>query len=181
MLYRKIEKEIEDHLKSGSDKILVIEGARQIGKSYIIREVGKRLFENYIELNFVQDDSGDKLYKNIRTKDDFYLTLSMQHGERLGNYDNTLIFLDEIQQYPQYLTWLKFLREDHRFHFVASGSLLGITLKETASIPIGSAIIKQMMQLDFEEFAIANGMGHDVIDVFHKKYQRKFPPSTKRF
>ncbi len=173
MLYRKIEKEIEDHLKSGSDKILVIEGARQIGKSYIIREVGKRLFENYIELNFVQDDSGDKLYKNIRTKDDFYLTLSMQHGERLGNYDNTLIFLDEIQQYPQYLTWLKFLREDHRFHFVASGSLLGITLKETASIPIGSAIIKQMMQLDFEEFAIANGMGHDVIDVFHKKYQDK--------
>lgn len=171
MLYRKIEKEIETHLKSDSGKILIIEGARQIGKSYIIREVGKRLFKNYIELNFVLDDAGDKLYKNIQTKDDFYLTLSMQHGEKLGNYDNTLVFLDEIQQYPQYLTWLKFLSQDRRFHFVASGSLLGITLKKTTSIPIGSVIVKQMTQLDFEEFVIANGMGQDAIEIFRKKYQ----------
>ena len=67
MLYRKIEAFIENHLRSDSDKILVIDGARQIGKTYIIHHVGKKLFENYIELNFVEDYDGDRLFENVRT------------------------------------------------------------------------------------------------------------------
>ena len=173
MLYRKIEQEIKAHLKSDSDKILVIEGARQIGKSYIIREVGRRLFKNYIEINFVLDDEGEQLYKNIHTKENFYLALGMKHGGKLGEYDDTLVFLDEIQQYPQYLTLLKFFREDRRFHFIASGNLLGVTLKKTTSIPIGSIIRKRMTPLDFEEFTIANGMRKAVIEMFRLKYNVK--------
>lgn len=164
MLYRKISKDIETHLRSDSDKIMVVEGARQIGKSYIIREVGNRVFPNFVEINFVVDDEGEQIFKNIRTLDDFYLNLSMVAGERLDTYNNTLVFLDEIQHYPQYLTLLKFLRQDHRYRFIASGSMLGITLRSTTSIPIGSILRKQMFQLDFEEFLIANSFGQLAID-----------------
>ncbi len=170
MLYRKIESYIEAHLSSGSDKILVLEGARQIGKSYIIREVGKRLFPNFVEVNFVEDDEGKQLFKNVRTTEQLYLNLSMLAGEKMDNYENTLIFLDEIQHYPQFLTMLKFLRQDHRYRFITSGSLLGITLRSTTSIPVGSIIRKQMYQLDFEEFLLANGFGTATIDVMRKSF-----------
>lgn len=173
MLYRKISSYIEEHLRSDSDKILVIEGARQIGKSFIIREVGKRLFSNFVELNFVADDEGDRLFKQIRTTEDFYFVLSMYAGKGLGNYDDTLIFLDEIQAYPQYLTMLKFFRQDRRFRFIASGSLLGIALRSTTSIPVGSVVRKEMYQLDFEEFLIANDFGGDAISVLREKYNRR--------
>lgn len=163
MLYRKISKYIESHLTSGSDKILVVEGARQIGKSFIIRNVCRNLFKNYVEVNFAADDEGKRLFRNIRTTDELYFALSSVAGRRLGSYNDTVVFLDEIQHYPQYLTMLKFLREEHRFHFIASGSLLGITLRSTTSIPVGSIIRCPMHQLDFEEFAMACGMGEDAI------------------
>ncbi len=163
MLYRKIEGYIEEHFLSGSDKVLVLEGARQIGKSYIIRTVGQRCFKNYIEINFVEDDEKNGGFRDIKSTDDFYLHLSMLAGDRLGDFNDTLVFLDEIQHYPQYLTLLKFLRQDHRYRIVASGSLLGITLRSTTSIPVGSIVRKQMYQLDFEEFLFANGFGKEVL------------------
>ena len=173
MLYRKITSYIEDYLKSDNDKILILEGARQIGKSFSIREVGTRLYPNFVEINFVEDDEGEQLFKNIHKKEDFYLTLSMVAGDRLNNRDDTLVFLDEIQHYSQYLTMLKFLREDNRYRFIASGSLLGITLKDTTSIPVGSITIKDMFQLDFEEFLIANGFGTEAIDMLRKSYENR--------
>lgn len=173
MLYRKISKYIEEHLKSETDKILVLEGARQIGKSYIIREIGKRLFKNFVEINFAEDDEGSQTFKNVKTTEEFYLNLSMVAGKQLDNADNTLVFVDEIQQYPQYLTMLKFLRQDHRYRFIASGSLLGIALRSTTSIPIGSIIRKEMHQLDFEEFLIACGFGEEVINVMRQSYVKK--------
>lgn len=171
MLFRKIETFIESHLRSDSDKILVIDGARQIGKTYIIRHVGKKLFENFIELNFVEDYDGDRLFENVRTVEDFYLQVSMIAGNKMKDKDNTLIFLDEIQQYPQLLTLLKFLRVDNRFTYIASGSMLGVSLKKTTSIPIGSILRKRMYPLDFEEFLIANGFNSMAIDILRKKYQ----------
>lgn len=172
MLKRKIGKYIEDHITSGSDKILIIEGARQIGKSYIIRETGKAHYKNFIEINFVKDNEGPQLFKNIHTPEEFYLSLSSVYGTQLGDFDDTLIFLDEIQQYPQYLTLLKFLREDHRFRYIASGSLLGITLRSSTSIPVGSIIRKEMYQLDFEEFLNANGVGDEAIVAMREKYDK---------
>ena len=173
MLYRKITSYIEDYLKSDTDKILILEGARQIGKSFSIREVGKRLYSNFVEINFVEDDEGSQLFKNIHKKEDFYLTLSMVAGDRLSNREDTLVFLDEIQHYPQYLTMLKFLREDGRYRYIASGSLLGITLHDTTSIPVGSITIKEMFQLDFEEFLIANGFGTEAIAMLRQAYENR--------
>lgn len=170
MLSRKINTYIEHYLSSNTDKILIIEGARQIGKSFIIRETGKRLYKNFIEVNLVEDSEGEQLFKNVRTVEEFYFALSMKAGKKLGNYSNTLVFLDEIQHYPQYLTLLKFFRQDRRFRFIASGSLLGLALNSTTSIPVGSIIIKQMYQLDFEEFLWANGFNEEAIDRLHKKF-----------
>ena len=173
MLYRKITSYLENHLKSGTDKILILQGARQIGKSFSIREVGTRLYKNFIEINFVEDDEGDQLFKNIHKKEDFYFTLSMVAGDRLGDRNDTLVFLDEIQHYPQYLTMLKFLREDGRYRYITSGSLLGITLQDATSIPVGSVIPKEMFQLDFEEFLIANGFGTEAIDMLRAAYENR--------
>ena len=173
MLYRKIASYIEEYLKSENDKILLIEGAWQIGKSFIIREVGKQIYPNFIELNFVEDDEGPQLLKNIHSTEEFYLRLSAMSGIELGSYADTLIFLDEIQHYPQYLTLLKFFRQEHKFRFIASGSLLGIALKKTTSIPVGSLILKRMYQLDFEEWLIANGFGEDALRYLKECYDKR--------
>lgn len=173
MLYRKIEKDIEGYLRAEDDRIMILEGARQIGKSFIIREVGKKLYDNFIEINFAEDDEGPKIFKGIGTTEGFYFTLSSVYGEKLDRYENTLIFLDEIQHYPQYLTLLKFFREDRRFRFIASGSMLGITLRETTSIPVGSIIRKNMYQLDFEEFLIANGFGQEALNTLRTKLMNR--------
>ncbi|MBP5136263.1 MAG: AAA family ATPase [Paludibacteraceae bacterium] len=173
MLYRKISTEIEAHLRSGSDKIMVVEGARQIGKSYIIREVGNRLYKNFVEINFVKDDETEGLFRDIHGLDEFYMTLSMVAGGKLGDKSDTLVFLDEIQHYPQYLTMLKFMREEGKFTYIASGSLLGIALRNTASIPVGSIIRKQMYQLDFEEWLMAEGWGKEALDYVRDCYKRQ--------
>lgn len=100
----------------------------------------------------VEDSLGDRLFANTRTVEDFYLQVSMLAGNRMGSKSDTLIFIDEIQAYPQLLTLLKFLKSDNRFTYIASGSLLGVTLSETTSIPMGSIRKIRMFPLDFEEF-----------------------------
>ena len=170
MLYRKIQPYIESYLKSDSNKVLIIDGARQIGKTFIIRYVGQQFFENYIELNFAEDYNGPRLFEQVRTVKDFYFQVSTIAGERMGEKKNTLIFLDEIQAYPHLLTMLKFLKQDDRFTYIASGSLLGVTLKKTTSIPIGSIEVKRMFPLDFEEFLLANGFNQFAIDMMHEKF-----------
>ncbi len=172
MLLRKISAVIEEHLKSDSDKILLVDGARQVGKTYIINHIGKRLFRNFIELNMIEDSLGDRLFANVRTVEDFYLQVSMLAGNRMGSKSDTLIFIDEIQAYPQLLTLLKFLRTDNRFTYIASGSLLGVTLSETTSIPMGSIRKIRMFPLDFEEFLYANGMNELAISALRRKFER---------
>ena len=171
MLYRKIQAEIENYLRSDSNKILIIDGARQIGKTYIINYTGKKLFENYIEINMVEDFLGDKLFENVRTVDDFYLQVSMIAGERMKEKNNTLIFIDEIQAYPHLLTLLKFLKQDDKFTYIASGSLLGVTLAKTTSIPMGSIEVRRMYPLDFEEFLISQGFNDFAINGIRKRFE----------
>ncbi len=173
MLFRKIEAQIEDHLKSDSRAIMLVDGARQVGKTYIIRHVGQKLFENYIELNLVEDYVGARLFANAKTVEDFYLAVSMLAGDRMKEKENTLIFIDEIQAYPHLLTLLKFLAQDDRFTYIASGSLLGVTLAQTTSIPMGSIRMVRMFPLDFEEFLYANGMNALVVSSLRKKYERQ--------
>lgn len=173
MLYRKMEALIEAHLTSDSQKILLIDGARQVGKTYLIRYVGQKLFENFIEINLVEDSLGDRLFAETRTVEDLYLQISMLAGERMKQKENTLIFLDEIQAYPHLLTLLKFLSQDGKFTFIASGSLLDVTLSQTTSIPMGSIRKVRMFPLDFEEFLYANGMSRMAVSAMRKKFEKR--------
>lgn len=164
MLYRKISSRIEEYLKSDSSRILMVEGARQIGKSYIIRHIGQRLFKNFIELNMEEDKLKDRIFAEAKTIEDFYMALSVVAGDRMKDKSSTLVFIDEIQAYEHLLTLVKFLKQDDKFTYIASGSLLGVTLRKTQSVPMGSLEIAPMYPMDFEEFLIANGMGQLAID-----------------
>ena len=173
MLYRKISRLIADHLRTQDPRILLVDGARQVGKTYIIRYVGKQLFENFIEVNMVEDSLGERLFAQTRSVEDFYLQLSMLHGDKMKEKQNTLVFLDEIQEYPQLLTLLKFLAQDGRFTYIASGSLLGVTLAQTTSIPMGSIRKVRMYPLDLEEFLLANGLNEAAIAALRAKFQAR--------
>lgn len=175
MLYRKIEKVIEDHLRSNSNKIMLINGARQVGKTYIIRCVGQKLFKNFIEINMVEDYSRNRIFENIKTVNDLYFNLSVMAGDKMEEYDNTLIFLDEIQVYPHLLTLLKFLSQDKKYRFIVSGSQLGVTLSMTSSIPMGSIRKIEMYPLDFEEFLYANGAGRNVVEKMRHNFENLEP------
>lgn len=168
MLYRKIEEDIRQYFRSDAGKMLIVDGARQVGKSFIIRHIGKDMFPNYIEVNMEEDKLGDRLFADVRTVADFYLALSTMAGNTMGARTDTLVFIDEIQAYPQLLTLAKFLVADGRFTYIASGSMLGVTLQQTQSIPMGSIKRLHMYPLDFEEFLMANNVGSTVINALRQ-------------
>lgn len=170
MLYRKIASSIERHLSANSNRMLLISGARQVGKSYIIRHVGQRLFPNYIEINMEEDKLGDRLFEQTRTTNDFYLALSTIAGQKMKDRASTLIFIDEIQAYDHLLTLVKFLMQENRYTYIASGSLLGITLKNTQSLPLGSIAPLPMYPMDFEEFLYANGVGEPTVSQMRQNF-----------
>ena len=108
MLERKFTESLEKFLLHETRKILLVNGARQIGKSYLIRYVGKKLFKHFVEINLKADQEGDGIFKTVRSKEDFYLQLGAMAGNNLGSKEDTLVFLDEIQSYPHLMTMLKF-------------------------------------------------------------------------
>jgi len=175
MLYRKFTSHLENFLLNEPRKILLVNGARQVGKSYLIRYVCGRLFKNYVEINLKADKEGQGIFAAVHSKEDFYLQLGAIAGDRLGDSGNTIIFLDEIQSYPQLMTMLKFLNEDGRYRYIASGSELGVSLAQTPSVPIGSIALEQMYPLDFEEFLIATGCAQDTIDGMRERFERREP------
>ena len=173
MLYRKIVKQIEEHLSSDSHRMMMIDGARQIGKSYIIRWVGQKMFSNYIEINMEEDKLGDRIFAEAKTTKDFYMALSIVAGNKMKDATNTLVFIDEIQAYDHLFTLIKFLMKENKFQYIASGSLLGITLKNTQSLPIGSLEVVHMYPMDFEEFLYANGVGELTIESMRENFKNQ--------
>ena len=171
VLKRKIEDYIKAFYKDNDNKILLIDGARQVGKSFIIRKTCNELFKNYIEINLLEDSVNQKNYESIKSVKDFYSQLSAIYGERLNDNKDTIIFLDEIQVYPHLITILKFLNQDKKYRYICSGSLLGVTLSNVDSVPMGAIEIKKMFPLDFEEFLIANGFNafNEVYESFKEK------------
>lgn len=164
MLERKFTLFLTTFLMEESNKILLVNGARQIGKSYLIRYVGKKLFRHFVEINLKEDMEGDRVFADVHSTNDLYMRLSNFYSEPLGNKTDTLIFLDEIQSYPHLMTLLKFLNEESRYRFVASGSQLGVALSNTPSVPLGSVTMAQMFPLDFEEFLWATGISKEWIE-----------------
>ncbi len=173
MLERKFIQYLEDFIKNEPNKILLVNGARQIGKSYIIRYVGKKLFKHFVEINLKEDKEGEQIFADVQTTSDLYMRLSNYHSKHLGDKTDTLIFLDEIQSYPHLMTMLKFLNEEGKYRYIASGSQLGVALSQTPSVPIGSITIKQMYPLDFEEFLWATGIGKGWIEHIRESFLKE--------
>ncbi|MBP5613476.1 MAG: ATP-binding protein [Bacteroidales bacterium] len=173
MLERKIQLTLKEYFNSEQNKVLIIDGARQIGKSYIIRHEGKAFFSNFVEVNMISDRDGARIFAGVKGVEDFYVRLSSFAGRKLGTKKDTLVFLDEIQAYPEMFTLLKFLCDDGRYNYVASGSLLGVTLHKTLSVPGGRMEVHHMYPLDFEEFLWANGVGDDVIGHMREQFGKR--------
>lgn len=173
MFFRKISKIINDYFDTNDAKILCIDGARQVGKSFIIRECARNRYKNYIELNMADDKNGDKLFERVGTIDDFYLQVSVVAGAKLGSFDDTIIFIDEIQEYPKLITLLKALKKDNKFKYICSGSQLGLALSNTELIPMGSFEEIKMYPMDFEEFLLACSIGENVIQYMKECFQKK--------
>jgi hypothetical protein len=173
MLERKFTRYIEDFLANEPNKILLVNGARQIGKSFLVRYVGNRLFKHFVEINLKEDKEGDRVFADVKTTNDLYMRLGNYYSKPLGDKKDTLIFLDEIQSYPHLMTMLKFLNQEGRYRFIASGSQLGVALSETPSVPIGSITMEQMYPLDFEEFLWATGVSKEWIEHIRGSFERE--------
>ena len=173
MLKRKIYQSLIEWKKQTEKMCLVVKGARQVGKTFIIDKFARENYENYVYINFDENPG----YKVIFDGDLDVNNLIKQISLRVPNVSlvphKTIIFLDEIQNCPNARTALKFLALDKRFDVIASGSLLGINYKEVESFPVGYTEQLEMYSLDFEEFLWANGIEEqsilDVKEFFDKK------------
>ena len=165
MLKRKIYQKLVDWKITHKNNCLMVEGARQVGKTYIIREFGKKEYESFIEINFIKNQELKQIFNGSLDADSIYKRMSAMINDVNFVKGNTLIFLDEIQACGNARTALKFLAEDGRFDVITSGSLLGLTYGEDAdenteepeSVPTGYEMFLTMYSLDFEEFLWAEG------------------------
>ena len=174
MIGRKVEQRLEQFRQADDKKALLITGARQVGKTFIIREFGKRAYQSFIEINFLEDKTAASLFENARDSQDLLLRLSAVADKPMIP-GQTLIFLDEVQECKEIVTAIKFLVEEGSYRYILSGSLLGVDLKDIRSMPVGYMDIVQMYPLDFEEFALANRVSPNVIDALHKAFEEKQP------
>ena len=157
MLKRKIYQTLLDWKNTKHNECLLIKGARQVGKSFIIREFGRENYKSFIELNFYQHPEYMSIFDGDLTTDEIYKRISLQLLGVKFIDGKTLIFLDEIQHCPKARTAIKFLAQDNRYDVISSGSLLGLHYKEIVSIPVGYEKQIDMYALDFEEFLWAYG------------------------
>ena len=147
-----------------SNKAMLITGARQVGKTYIIREFLEEEYGNdgYVEFNLFENKLVRETLKSSSSSDDFIFRISALSDKPLTRGE-TVIFFDEVQEYSNIITAIKFLVEDGSFKYILSGSLHGTELKDIKSIPVGYMEQFQMYPLDFEEFLLANGLNQSVI------------------
>ena len=169
MLKRKIYQTLLDWKAEKKRECLLIKGARQTGKTYIVQQFGAAEYESFIEINFVRYPSLKEIFQGDLEASEIYKRMTAHlPGIRLIE-GKTLIFLDEIQRCAGARTALKFLAEDNRFDVIASGSLLGLhygqdddeEVEEIESVPVGYERQLMMYSLDFEEFLWAYGYNED--------------------
>lgn len=173
MLVRKIGREIE-HWIDNSQKALIIYGARQVGKTYIVRSVLEERGEDYVEFNLIRDKSALDILRGFTSVDDLILKLSLLSEKPLTPH-KTYIFFDEIQEYPEIVTTIKFLVEDGRFRYILSGSLLGVEVKNIKSAPVGYLQSLTMYPLDFEEFLQLFHVDKKIMDGLKNCYTKRQP------
>lgn len=171
-MYRKAERILKNWKENTKKKALLVTGARQTGKTYIIREFGKANYKHFAEINFITTPSAAEIFSGDLNADTLIMNLTAFLGMPLEKGE-TLIFLDEIQECPNARTAIKFLVDDNRFDYIESGSLLGVNYKSVPSYPVGYEDVFQMYPMDFEEFCIANDLQNEVLEYLQSCYLEK--------
>lgn len=170
MLKRKILNDLINWKNTKNKECLLVKGARQVGKTYIIEEFGKTYYDNYIYLNFFRNPNLKNIFEGSLEANEIYKKISI-YIPNLKLTPNTLIFIDEIQECPNARTALKFLAIDNQYDVIASGSLLGISYKSVPSIPVGYEKQLTMYSLDFEEFLWAIGFNENSISYIKEHFE----------
>ena len=153
---------------------LLVSGARQVGKTTLIREFAKANYHNVAEINFLENRRAVELVSQATDTQDLLLRLSALAGAEFKAHD-TLVFFDEIQECEDVLTWLKFLVEATDYDYVLSGSLLGIDLYNVRSFPVGFVQEIQMYPLTFREFCRASGVADIVLKTVQNSFKNRTP------
>lgn len=173
MLRRKFYEKLMEWKRTKDHSCLLVKGARQIGKTYIIDYFGRTNYASYIYINFIETPKAKDIFSQELSADEIYKRMTLVMPEIKLIEQNTLIFLDELQECPNARTALKFLAIDSRYDVVASGSLLGISYREVSSIPVGYEIQAEMYSLDFEEYLWAVGYGEQQIALLREYFNKK--------
>ena len=174
MIKRKITNRLEKFYKDGGRYALLVDGARQVGKTFIIEDFAKTHYESFIEINFLRNESAKRIFQNNENEKDVLVKLSA-FAQRELRRGKTLVFFDEIQECPDVVTYIKFLVQDGTCHYILSGSLLGVELKNVRSVPVGFMDEVRMFPLDFEEFVLANGELPVLIEKAREAWQERKP------
>ncbi|MCM1123624.1 MAG: AAA family ATPase [Eubacterium sp.] len=173
-MHRTIEEKISHFFDSGTNQALLITGARQVGKTYIIRKYAKEHFEYVVEINFIENRDAVSLFENARSSDDILLRISLLTDVPLEK-GKTVIFFDEVQECKELVTAIKFLVEEGSFRYILSGSLLGVELKDIRSVPVGYMTVLEMYPMDFHEFCRANKVSEKVMEHLEECFQNRLP------
>lgn len=168
MLKRKVDLILENWKNNEDRYPLIIKGARQIGKTTSIRQFAKKNYESLVELNFIRNPEYIQAFENTSNPKDIIMALSLVNPNFNFIPGKTLLFIDEIQKYPNAATSLKFFYEQHEYDVICSGSLLGAKYKKVSSISVGYKTDYTMYSLDFEEFLWAKGYTEDQIEYIYK-------------
>lgn len=148
---------------------LLVSGARQVGKTFIIEEFGRAEYDHLVEFNLVLDDNARRSFSQAASPDDLLLRISVASSVPLVP-GRTLVFLDEIQQCPQIVTFIKGLVDKGEYDYILSGSLLGVEMEDVRSLPVGYLDEFTMYPLDFEEFCWASGLVESAFDAIRDSF-----------
>ncbi|MDO5575365.1 MAG: ATP-binding protein [bacterium] len=175
-LKRKIDQYLEEWKTKDEKKPLIVKGCRQIGKTESIRLFGRTHYESIIEINFIEEPKYKSIIEDGFNAGDIIKNISRIDPEKRFIEGKTLIFFDEVQDFPNIVTSLKFFSIDGRYDVICSGSLLGINYHMVESNSVGYKTDYQMYSLDFEEFLWAKGYEQDFVeDLYsHMKEQKPF-------
>ena len=173
MLKRKIYEELKNWRKNKKNECLLVKGARQTGKTFIIDLFGRTEYKSYIKINFIENPEFISIFDGVLSALEIKKRLSLTFQNVSFINGSTLLFLDEIQMCPNARTALKFLAMDESIDVIASGSLLGIQYKNITSVPVGYEKQLTMYGISFEEFLWANGYNEDKIKALYSYYEKK--------
>lgn len=174
MLKRDAYEMLSDWKRNSKGRALLVNGARQTGKTFLIEQFARQEYPDFIKVDFLKNDVAAAALSRAESFEQVIDLLSLMSGKKVMP-GNTLIFLDEVQEAPNLITLSKYLVQDGRFDIIMSGSLLGVELNHVKSLPVGYLRTETMYPLSFAEFCNAQGVPASVVESVREAFEEKQP------